>query len=501
MRRRAAKLPTGKRLTQFLRDNFGIEELREGQEPVVRSVLAQKHTLAVMPTGAGKSLCYQLPALIMPGTTIVVSPLIALMKDQKEKLEDLDIKAVQLNSSLSAKDRAKQERRASRGKAEFVYVTPERVTNPDFIASMKNNVIDLFVLDEAHCLSQWGHDFRPAYLDVKKAWAALGKPPVLALTATATIEVIDDLQEQLGLNFEVFQSGVLRPNLIYETRNLDKAEDKDAEVLRLIQGLAEGSAIVYCATIKAVEHVHEFLKSAGIEAECYHGKMRAADRGAAQDRFMSGQSRLMIATNAFGMGIDKRDIRLVVHYAFPATLEAYYQESGRAGRDGFPSRCVLLYLKKDKCTQNFFMAGRYPEAPAIAAVHRVLEESEGLVSAAVIHEKTGVAKAKVAVILSALREEGVIKAGRQGYKLASKGLSFSLSEKILEKYRRKKESDHDKLKAMIVYGQTSLCRWKMILKYFGQDIEWERCEHCDNCAKPASRIVTQTQTPAQHATV
>ena len=292
---------SAKTLKKFLSQHFGIEDLREGQEEVVRSVLRQRHTLAIMPTGAGKSLCYQLPALIMPGVTIVVSPLIALMKDQKEKMDELDIKAIQLNSSLSAREQANQGRRAAKGKAEFVYVTPERLATPEFIKSMARNKIDLLVLDEAHCLSQWGHDFRPAYLEVKKSWQALGKPPVLALTATATSQVIEDLQQQLGLEFDVYHSGVLRKNLKFEARYVDSSDDKDVALLEMLKE-ESGSAVVYCATVKTVEHVHEMLLAEGLVAEKYHGKMRSGERGESQDRFMRGDSRLMVATNAFGMG-------------------------------------------------------------------------------------------------------------------------------------------------------------------------------------------------------
>jgi ATP-dependent DNA helicase RecQ len=315
-----------RRIRAALTKNFGLKQLREGQRAVIDRVLAAQNTLAVMPTGAGKSLCYQLPALLLAGRTVVVSPLIALMKDQCESLRARGIEAVQVNSAVDAESLHAAEEAIADGTARIVLTTPERLADADFMALLQRQPTSLLVVDEAHCISQWGHDFRPAFLEIAPAHKKLGKPTVLALTATATDAVTADIREQLGIaKSGVVNTGAYRPNLHYRVEQVAREQDKLARVLALVSA-AEGSGLVYTATVKAADAVYEALVAADIPALRYHGKLGAAERRAAQDAFMEGRVRVMVATNAFGLGIDKADIRFVLHYQMPAGLDAYYQE-------------------------------------------------------------------------------------------------------------------------------------------------------------------------------
>ena len=347
-------------LKRTLRRVFGHAALRPGQEEVIRAVMNGRDTLAVMPTGSGKSLCYQLPGLHLEGTTVVVSPLISLMKDQADKLGDVGIDASQLNSSLTKAETDEHLQRLSDG-GEFVFTTPERLANDaDFVAMLKSHTIDRFVIEEAHCVSQWGHDFRPAFTELKKVIAALGHPPVLALTATATPEVIDDIVSSLGLrNPTVINTGIYRSNLHLEVVQAPSDADKRLKLTELVRR-REGTGIVYAATVKQVDAVEAELAAAGLTVAKYHGRLSARERHETQDRFIAGGLDAIVATNAFGMGIDKPDIRFVVHYAMPGSLEAYYQEAGRAGRDGEVARCVLLFNAADRRIHRYFNA-RGPE--------------------------------------------------------------------------------------------------------------------------------------------
>jgi ATP-dependent DNA helicase RecQ len=349
-------------LRRTLRRTFGFRSLREGQEEVIRSIVEGKDTLVIMPTGAGKSLCYQLPGAQLPGTTVVVSPLLSLMKDQVDKLQELGIGAAQVNSTLTTREETEILEGIQKEQHEFVFVTPERLAQPGFLDTLKTNAIDVFVIDEAHCISQWGHDFRPSYLRLREAVEALGNPPVLALTATATPEVVDDILRQLGReDMQVISTGVFRENLRLEViraaGRMDGEQAKLHHLARLL-GEIEGTGIVYTSTVKDCETVTEYLQGLGFEVARYHGRLGGKERHRNQDRFMAGELKAVVATNAFGMGIDKPDIRFVIHYSMPGTLEAYYQEAGRAGRDGKEARCTLLYDHADRRVQLYFARKR-----------------------------------------------------------------------------------------------------------------------------------------------
>ncbi|MFP5405401.1 MAG: RecQ family ATP-dependent DNA helicase, partial [Gammaproteobacteria bacterium] len=309
---RRSGLPAAVR--RSLHDIFGIDRLREGQLEVITRALAGEDSLAIMPSGGGKSLCYQLPALHRDGMTVVVSPLISLMKDQADKLEEIGVAAEQLNSAQPQREQDASMERMGEAASKIVFATPERLADPEFIAALKSQPLALFVVDEAHCISQWGHDFRPAFLEIGNALQVLGQPPLLALTATATADVIDDIRRQLGRpKMPLINTGMYRPNLRLQVAQATREEEK---LERLLEALARarGCGIVYTSTVKACNEVYEQLRDAGHEVARYHGRLPAGERRENQDRFMGGEARVMVATNAFGMGIDKPDIRFVLHY-------------------------------------------------------------------------------------------------------------------------------------------------------------------------------------------
>src|SRR3954464_5026485 len=415
-------------LSRSLRTTFGFDQLRPGQAEVIRSVMQGQDTLAVMPTGAGKSLCYQLPALHIEGTTIIVSPLISLMKDQVDKLQERGLEALQVNSTLSAEGEETALEQIEQEASDFIFTTPERLINPEFLETLRSTTIDFVVIDEAHCISQWGHDFRPSYLPLRPALAELGDPPILALTATATPEVIDDIKQQLARpRMRVFDTGIYRANLELQVEHVSGDAEKQAELLRILEN-SEGSGIIYTATVKHVEEVTGFLQGEGFEVQGYHGRLAAKRRKESQDRFMAGELKAMVATNAFGMGIDKADIRFVIHYDMPGSLEAYYQEAGRAGRDGDRAQCVLLYDARDRRTQLFMLSGRYPSEKEVQRVYQVVQElQEKDFSAATVQERAApVAKTKTKVALTRLSEAGMVQERRPGrYALGKRRLQPS----------------------------------------------------------------------------
>ena len=359
-------------IQDILRDRFGLDQFRPGQEEVVRHLIDGDDALVVMPTGAGKSLCFQAPALARGGTTLVVSPLIALMKDQVDGLVERGIRATCINSSLPPAERQARIDGMERGEWELVYVAPERFT-PRFLQRVARSEIRLLAIDEAHCLSQWGHDFRPDYLRLGRVREVLPGVPTAALTATATPRVQNDIVQSLGLESpRRFIRGFDRENLLLEVVQAGSPRDKAALIPDLVRG---STALVYCATRKNVERATRALRESGVPAESYHGGLESSERSRVQDAFMGGRAPVVVATNAFGMGVDKSDVRVIVHWDIPGTVEAYYQEIGRAGRDGMPSRVVLLYNPSDRRTQEFFIKMGHPPVAHIRSVYdRLLAE-------------------------------------------------------------------------------------------------------------------------------
>ncbi|PTL77715.1 ATP-dependent DNA helicase RecQ [Vitiosangium sp. GDMCC 1.1324] len=415
MRRMPVALPYFEQAQEGLVRHFGLTEFRPGQAQVISSVLSGRNTVVVMPTGAGKSLCYQLPALLLPGVTLVISPLIALMKDQVEQLAGRGIPVTFINSSLSDLERADRIRRMRAGEFKLVYVAPERFRSPSFLDALTQVGVDLLAVDEAHCISQWGHDFRPDYAQLGQVRKRLRPPRTVALTATATPEVRDDIVRSLLMKDpQVFTEGFDRPNLFLEVFDVGGDEDKRRACAGL-SSLGGGSGIIYCSTRKSAENTHSALCERGVNAILYHAGMDDDARRRAQDEFMSAKEAVAVATNAFGMGIDKPDIRFVAHANIPKAVEAYYQEIGRAGRDRGPAFAALLFNHADVYTQERLIESNHPSEAVLSDMWNVLrsvpEYDKGL---HVLAAQAGASEFEISSALRILEREGKIERGGRG---------------------------------------------------------------------------------------
>ncbi len=469
-----------------------MKHLRPGQRELIETVLNGGNAFGIMPTGAGKSLCYQLPALFLPKATIVVSPLLSLMQDQTEKAESAGVDVAKLDSTLTASEERAATRVVKKGAAELIYVTPERLENPKHLEVLRKAGVSLLVVDEAHCVSQWGHDFRPAYLSLRTAIEKLGSPPVLMLTATATLEVERDVLEQLGLNSTpVYSTGIDRPNISFE---VSRTVNDQMKFMRLVEIVSEtqGNGIVYVNTVRLANELHARLLQAGITAGKYHGKMKTADREDSQHRFMANEYKVTVATKAFGLGIDKPDVRFVVHYTFPDSVESYYQEAGRAGRDGKKARAVLLYRLEDKRIHSYFLGGKYPSRADAGHLYSILlQNTDGgreSLSLAELVDAVALPVRKVKVLLSYLEKEGILKRGKKISLLRTFPEAEDF-EKFLHHYEERLVSDRERIETIMKYGQTTECRPVFFRSYFNE-APGDGCKRCDNCRTRAATPIS-----------
>ena len=415
-------------LTEILKENFGFDTFKGDQEAVIKNLLAGNDAFVLMPTGGGKSLCYQLPSLVMEGTAIVISPLIALMKNQVDAIRNFseeDGIAHFLNSSLTKQAIEEVKNDVLSGKTKLLYVAPESLTKEENVEFLKSVRISFYAIDEAHCISEWGHDFRPEYRRIRPIINEIGKAPVIALTATATTKVRDDIKKNLGIqDAPDFKSSFNRPNLYYEVR--PKTKDVDKDIIKFIKANPGKSGIIYCLSRKKVEELAEILQTNEISAKAYHAGMDSALRSQTQDDFIMEKIDVIVATIAFGMGIDKPDVRYVIHYDIPKSLEGYYQETGRAGRDGGEGQCIAFYNNKDLQKLEKFLEGK-PLA-------------EQYIGRQLLYETTA-------------------------------------------------------------YAESSVCRRKLLLHYFGENYDVENCGNCDNCLAPKKQVEAKEMLEAVIETV
>lgn len=474
-------------LLEILAKHFGHASFRAQQETIIKHVLQHKHALVIMPTGMGKSLCYQIPALAQEGLTLVISPLIALMKDQVDGLLERGIDAAYINSSLNRNEREARYAAAAAGKYRLLYVTPERFRKPEFAELITQRRVALLAVDEAHCISAWGHDFRPDYTRLREFRKILGEPTTIALTATATPEVQADIIAQLGLThaqMKIFHEGIARPNLHLGVAEIFGEQKKREHMVKVRSG-QHGNGIVYFALIKSLQTMSEALFSQRVPHLRYHGDLDTGERKRVQNRFMSGEGNLVLATNAFGMGIDKDNIRFVLHAETPGSLEAYYQEIGRAGRDGERSDCTLLYDEQDLLIQMEFIRWNNPQAAFYARLYDFLREDleqvnaygvEGLKEKLHFKNKHDY---RLETALGILDRYGVTEGSLEEKNLAVLDVlpeQLSDDDFLKEKLLREQK----KLYALVQYVKTERCRKAFIHEYFGLPSE-AFCGACDRC--------------------
>ncbi len=464
---------------------MGIEEFRPGQQEALAALFGGHDVLAVLPTGSGKSAIYQIAASLIPGPTVVVSPLIALQRDQVERLQDpRSGGAAVVNSLTAAGNRSRAFSGLEGQRLEFIFLAPEQLHREDVLDHLRNARPSLFVVDEAHCISEWGHDFRPDYLRLGGIIEALGHPPVLALTATASLPVREEILERLRmLDPRVVAGAMDRPNIWLGVQSASSARAKRRMLLAAVEEAAK-PGIVYAASRRQAEEIAADLADRGVSVECYHGGMSRAQREAAQAAFMGidegGTVDVLVATCAFGMGIDKPDVRFVFHNDVTASLDAYYQELGRAGRDGAPARAVLFYRPEDFALHKFFAAGGHLRREELEAIADAVAEA-GDLDEATLQERTGISHARIVRATAGLEDEGVVDQPVPGLvRSTTPDVDASaVADAVLEHEKRHHRYLLARLERVRVYAEMRDCRRQYLLEYFGE--EAEPCGNCDNC--------------------
>ena len=503
-----------------LSQRFGHRDFRPGQAAIIETVLEGRDVLAVMPTGSGKSLCYQLPAVFREGCALVISPLIALMKDQVDALQAQGIAATYVNSSLPPREQQERLRACRAGVYDLLYIAPERFRSPRFVDAVSRMRVSLFAIDEAHCISEWGHDFRPDYLRLREAVASPGRPQVLALTATATVDVQQDIVQQLGRpDMQPFVYGFDRPNLVYRVLSLNGQKAKLQTLREMLAAQRDGSTIIYTSTRRAAQEVATFLQERGSEVLLYHAGLPDAARKQAQDAFMERPNGLIVATNAFGMGIDKPDVRWVVHFNLPRSLEAYYQEAGRAGRDGAEAQCVLLFSYGDVRIQEFLVEHNNPTREVMERVYELIAGAgppgtDVQLSALLRHLGRGSSAMQLAAAARLLEKAGYIEqltnleagddlpAGTPNMLVRLVGEPVPGPSLVLDDapLRRRRQNELAKVRRMVGYANARQCRRQKILGYFGETWDKPNCAACDHCVSdtvPKSAATRPARTPSE----
>ena len=477
----------------LLRTRFGHDAFRPGQEDVIRSLLDGRDVLAVLPTGAGKSITYEVTSQLLPGLTVVVSPLLALMRDQLRSLDALGVAAAALNSAQSHAENNSALERASSGQLKLLFVTPERLEAAGVVDALTRAPVSLLVVDEAHSISEWGRNFRAAYLNLAVAVEQLGQPTLLALTATATPWVRRDVIERLGMRDpRLVVRDTDRPNLFLEVIRVEEEREHKVVLHQLFDAQLDGAGIIYTATTHEAEQVAEWLVEWGIAADYYHGRRPKREREAVQANFMSGRVRVIAATNAFGLGIDKPDVRFVIHRDMPSSVEAYYQEAGRAGRDGESARCILIYHVGDIGRAAFLAGGgELKREDVVSGRDGLMREQRGTRDE--LQAATGLSQGKLLRLLELLEDNGIVREHDGVYQLEVR--DFDPETVSLEQEAARHAYERSRVEMMRAYAELRDCRRRYLLNYFGEEPDWQRCGRCDVDVRHTAAAPAVTDAP------
>lgn len=481
--------PSKPDIAQVARDNLGFESLRPGQKEAVEAILGGHDTLVVQPTGSGKSAIYQIAGLLIDGSTLIVSPLIALQKDQVDSIADQNsAEAVAVNSSAPVSEIRRRLARVSQGKVEYIFLAPEQLRKPETLEQFARAHISLFVVDEAHCISEWGHDFRPDYLRLARVIEQLGHPRVLALTATATARVRNEIVQRLAMRrVKAFVGGFDRPNLYLRVDHFKTEGEKRQALVHRVRW-ADKPGLIYAGTRKAAEEIMRALADERVGALFYHAGMKAKERQEVQERFMQGGAEVIVATNAFGMGVDKPDIRFVYHLHPPDSLESYYQEIGRAGRDGKRAETVLFYRPQDIGAQSYKTGQGRIESKVLERLATQIAAEGEPIDPKEAGEAVGVSRRKLTSALQRLEDVGATETLPGGEVQAVEGADpAEAAQRAAAEQEQRREANRERLEDMRAYAETTGCRRERLLQYLGDEFRGP-CNRCDNCEAATGRV-------------